>query len=406
MEIITYQELLNSLDKTNNHLLLGNGFNTSLGIYTDYKNIYDKMIELYPDYKLLKDNFETNNYDLEQIIDYLQSCINNDKNNFLTNFIIKKIKKDFLKATFSIVSEELKKIYQEKNEGIYVLLSKFTNYFTLNFDPFLYLLLMKYKKNDINKAVVFQGSTQLFQDIQPDMDSEIQEYISTVYKNGLKRLTIKKEYIEEPLKGITKADRDNQIRKLLIKKFPSLKKKDINKRLKSFYNSLDTQNKELNVNDGFIKELFINNTKDDFQNVFFLHGAFFIYSDRRIKKITKTTEKAMYQKVEEVVDSDDKELIFILQARKKEEVIKENEYLIKSLNKLSVIKGDIVLFGSSLSDKDNHIFSRINDNTQISKVYISTSKEQSPKMQKIALGKFNKKEIVFFDYKTVSYNNE
>ena len=58
-----------------------------------------------------------------------------------------KIKLDFMQALHSIVKSQIKHVYAEQNEGIYILLSQFDNYFTLNYDSFLYLLLLKYRKN-------------------------------------------------------------------------------------------------------------------------------------------------------------------------------------------------------------------------------------------------------------------
>ena len=47
--IINYKQLLIELRKTeqDNHLLLGNGFNNSLGINTSYKGIFERMKSLY-----------------------------------------------------------------------------------------------------------------------------------------------------------------------------------------------------------------------------------------------------------------------------------------------------------------------------------------------------------------------
>ena len=44
-----------------------------------------------------------------------------------------------MKAAHEIVKSKIKNIYAEKNEGIHILLKNFANYFTLNYDSFLYL---------------------------------------------------------------------------------------------------------------------------------------------------------------------------------------------------------------------------------------------------------------------------
>lgn len=53
INFITYPEMLEQLETTNleNHLLLGNGFNLSLGIKTGYKDIFQQMKINNSDYK-------------------------------------------------------------------------------------------------------------------------------------------------------------------------------------------------------------------------------------------------------------------------------------------------------------------------------------------------------------------
>ena len=41
--LLTYTEVLERIQNTQNHLLLGNGFNRGLGVNTSYSNIFQKM---------------------------------------------------------------------------------------------------------------------------------------------------------------------------------------------------------------------------------------------------------------------------------------------------------------------------------------------------------------------------
>ena len=59
-----------------------------------------------------------------------------------------------MQATHEIVKEEIKNVYAEKNDGVFILLKEFTNYFTLNYDSLLYLLLLKYKPSENNKKML------------------------------------------------------------------------------------------------------------------------------------------------------------------------------------------------------------------------------------------------------------
>lgn len=60
MRLVKYSEMLSEIENTENHLLLGNGFNYSLGVNTGYKNIFEVMKEHNPIYNTL--NIENNNF--------------------------------------------------------------------------------------------------------------------------------------------------------------------------------------------------------------------------------------------------------------------------------------------------------------------------------------------------------
>jgi len=63
---------------------LGNGFNVSLGILTDYKSIFEKMIKEEPVYQTIKLQMEEQNHDIERLIGKLKDCLKAELN--LTNF--------------------------------------------------------------------------------------------------------------------------------------------------------------------------------------------------------------------------------------------------------------------------------------------------------------------------------
>src|SRR5690606_1524823 len=139
------QEVLNEIENQENHLLLGNGFNYGLGIHTGYSDIFKKMMEsdngIYKDAQHL---VEKSRNDLEIFIGNLIADIN-PENEFLRKYVENKVKLDFMQATQQIVKASIKDIYAVKNEGIFVLLNNFSNFFTLNYDSFLYLLLLNFK---------------------------------------------------------------------------------------------------------------------------------------------------------------------------------------------------------------------------------------------------------------------
>ncbi len=408
MGIISYVEMLNKLQSDRCHLLFGNGFNLSLGVNTSYKEIFHRMKSEFPIYNKIEKEIEQLGYDIEQIIGKLNQSINseNEFKDFIGLFLHNKIKFDFMKAAISIVTENIKEIYQEKNEGIYLLFQKFKNYFTLNYDPFLYLILMKFKKDKIinDKAIVFQAQQRLIEETNSPEENDILKIIHNAYENGKLILSYQDNQISSNLKQTTKADFRNQIKKILKKKYPNITNKEIKKATNQYLDLLYTNQRILNINDGFNGELFPENTNNTNQNVFFLHGAFHIYKKgKKICKITQTSEQALYQKLEEIIDDNKQEIVCIFESDNKEDKISDNIYLSHSLNKLSEIEGELVIFGSALSDNDNHIFERINNNEKINKIYISTSSDRLEETQNKANIIFSKKECEYFDYKTVSY---
>ena len=400
MELINYTEMLSEIDEKENHLLLGNGFNYSLGVNTGYKNIFDMMKEQNSSYNNL--TIENGNYDIEGIIGRLKENIDNSDKEFLHIFINNQVKKDFIKACFSIVKDSIKNIYEEKNRGLGLLFKNFTKYFTLNYDPFLYLLLLKFKKNE--SLLVF-NHTIPFKEIDLNIQqSEKYKIIKDIY------FTYKKDIydnegnrvLEKDFSNLTKVDFEKQLSDVLKSK--NIKK---DKRcLEVLYEELNQNEVQLEIADGFSK----NNRLELFEykpeinrNLFFLHGAFHLYKNKKkIYKISRNTEKALYDVIDEILDNESKDLICVFTNESKIDEINNCEYLKDSLDEISNLNGNIVIIGSSLDDNDKHIFEAIN-NSNISKVYFaSTEKEYEYHNDRMKL-LFPNKEIVLYDRESVSY---
>ncbi len=155
--LLNYKEILLKFNNSEKplHLFLANGFNHSLGVNTSYKAIFERMKKnniLYEELQIGED------YDLEHIIGVLKDQIRDSSQFkfFLEKLINDKVKVDFMKSAFEIAKEGIKDIYQDKNFGVGVLFENFTNFFSINFDPFLYLLLMKYKDSNKDSALIIQ----------------------------------------------------------------------------------------------------------------------------------------------------------------------------------------------------------------------------------------------------------
>jgi len=144
-------------------------------------------------------------------------------------------------------------------------------------------------------------------------------------------------------------------------------------------------------------------SKCETQNVFFLHGAFHIYKDGRIiKKITQESDKALYEKLEEILNNEEQDIVCVFQQDIKINAINQNEYLLNCYNKLGSLTGNMVIIGSSLADNDNHIFEQIN-NSGIETVFISSLLREIEENYKLAKLRFHSKKIYLFDAETISY---
>ena len=425
IELKTYKKILQELSSNSpNHLLLGNGFNNSLGIETDYKSIFEKMKEKYPDYSKVEDALEKDGYDIEALIKNLKRKVKEDEKSlpqhivkevreykkFLPQYIARNVKLDFMQAANSIVKTKINKVYQEENQRIHVLFRKFTNYFTLNYDPFLYLLLMKFKKHDEHNIVMFQKTT-LFQ--AEDLDrtqNDIYSEVKKINKDGVVSITNDGNETEIKLQKCTKTE-FTKIVQIYFKdrrwdKDRGWNNEAIQKAVDLLW---DEKNQKLSlvVNDGFRGEEFsLENQK--IQNLFFLHGAFHIYRDKKlVKKVTQSQDKALYERLGEIIDSKEKDLVCVFAgtSEEKKEDIEKNKYLKVCLEKLSSLTGCLVILGSSLSDNDRHIFEAINKSS-ISSIYISSTKEDEIKRSEESRKLFPDKEITLFNSTTISYSYE
>ena len=91
-----------------------------------------------------------------------------------------------MKAVTQLVTREEKNIFQEKNEKICLLLKQFDNFFTLNYDPFLYQLLMTYKieGTEHQQAIAFSNTFPFVKDLMENQDKELFDIIQRAYDTG------------------------------------------------------------------------------------------------------------------------------------------------------------------------------------------------------------------------------
>lgn len=412
--LLKYEEVLLKIKDKENHLLIGNGFNYGLGINTGYKSIFQKMIENNRGvYKEAMPMVNECCFDLEEFIGRLERDID-EKNLFLRKYVRNKVKFDFMQATHEIVKAEIKNIYAEKNEGVFLLLQNFTNYFSLNYDSFLYILLLKHKTTDNaqKNTIIFEPSIKF---VEMDMDikqNNIYTEIKEARDNGILKVSFGETDIsmEKSFSKLTKSHFVTEVREYSKTNKKGWKTKDIDKVVKTIFEE-EQRNRVINNVDDGSKQLSLFGGNDEFifdlssktQNLFFLHGAFHIYKDgKSIKKITQQSDKALYDRLEEIINDDTKDVVCIFQHKNKIDAIQKNDYLQRCLNKLTELSGNMVIIGSSLADNDNHIFEKIN-NSKISTLYISVLSKEKEKYFKLTNEKFPTKDVFLFDAETISY---
>jgi hypothetical protein len=414
IKLLTYKEVLIEIEGVENHLLIGNGFNYGLGINTGYKSIFLKMIENNLGvYRAALPMVEESGFDLEEFIGRLEKDIDSD-NLFLKKYICNKIKLDFMQAAHEIVKSEIKNIYAEKNEGLFLLLQNFTNYFSLNYDSCLYLLLLKYKtidKEDKN-TIAFETSLKFIEDDLDRKQNNIYTEIKEARKNGNLEINFGDEesLMKKAFRYLTKLHFLTEVKDYSKSNKRGWKTKDINRVVKQIFeeenqirvlSKVDDGSKQLNLFEN--ESEFVFDVKSKTQNLFFLHGAFHIFKDGiSTKKITQLSDKALYERLEEILNSDNKDIVCVFQHKNKQNVIEKDEYLLNCFNKLGELSGNMIVIGSSLADNDNHIFNQI-ESSNVETVYISTLQKDAERFSKLAKDKFPSKNIYLFDAETISY---
>lgn len=411
--LLKYPEILQKIEEKECHVLLGNGFNRGLGVNTSYSEIFQKMLQNnHGIYKDAEEIVKKCNFDLEKFIGELIKDIN-EKNIFLQKYVANKVKQDFMRATHEIVKEGIKNIYAEQNEGVYILLKHFQNYFTLNYDSFLYLLLLNFKleENEEEKTtVVFQPTLKFIEEDLNTSQNNIYTEIKKARESGIEEINFDGDKSSQVMKKSNKTHFVSVVAAYSKDKNKGWTKKDIGKVVDYILEEEKKNHVLERVDDGSKPLTLFDNTTEfvfdiekETQNLFFLHGAFHIYKDGELeKKITQNTDKALYDKLEQILNDDEKEIICVFQSENKIEAIKKSEYLKKALQKLTVLSGSLVIIGSSLDDNDSHIFTQI-ESSKIDSVYISTRETSKVENFNKAKRLLPTKDIFLFDAESITY---
>jgi len=414
IELKTYQDMLEELkilfpEKHLRHLLLGNGFNLSLGVNTRYEIIFKEMKKRYTGYEKIEPVFENEcDRNIEKLIEKMTDKLavvlkDRAQRDFLPDYIRNEIKWDFIKATSTIVKDKVNKIYQVKSKEIHSLLEGFTNYFTLNYDPFLYLLLMKFAKRGNDED---QGNLAIPPGEAGERLHEIYDKIRSAFHNGTLTIWIDGEEKSFELDHITKGEFIVAVK--LYFKSENWRSSEITHSANKFWEEEKSKSAllyELQLDHGFnqdhskVKSYYDDNPGG--QNLFFLHGAFHIHEDSKgIYKIKGGGYTTLYQKIEESVHSEEEDVVCVFRNDNKLSEITKNPYLKVGYQKLSTLRGALVIIGSSLAENDTHIFKQI-DSSGVDSIYIASSGNRKRDHYDKANALFSNKRVTLFDRGTI-----
>lgn len=163
---------------------------------------------------------------------------------------------------------------------------------------------LAYKKNDTTESIAFEYTLPFIK--------EILEEIENGYQSGILTINMGSDQKKLALNMLTKSDFEKEMKLYFGKKAST---SGLKKAIDHFWNTKDSKNTKVleKIDDGFGlfgKEITFKNPQT--QNLFFLHGAFHIYQrGKTIHKITQQSEKALYQKIEEVVEDADENIICV-----------------------------------------------------------------------------------------------
>lgn len=159
-----------------------------------------------------------------------------------------------------------------------------------------------------------------------------------------------------------------------------------------------------------INLIFTDETINGFRNIYYLHGALFLYKDQEM-----TIKIRRGSRTEELLDLIRLRVrlgnlpIFVSEGRAslKEETISRNKYLSFCRSAFRDSKDRLVIYGFSFSDSDNHLISDLNWNKRKLAIGLHLSGLNDGKiLQKVGhiekkLYKYPSREIKYFDSKTL-----
>ena len=356
-------------------LFLGNGFNLAIGVNTSYASLSNSLLEHATVEQLFRkiglyQEIKSRPAETEQIIGRI-------KDHYHCAFV----KEIFYDGILQRARSRYK--YKEVAE----FLEPFDMYFTTNYDPLLYLLLLSMEGEDPDEDWFYRRIRRIFY--------------------GWVRA--RRERTRTPLEGFTLTQLYDIAVHIMKDDLPPKKRKLFFKVIRHIKGE-----PFIHLNDGFMGPGGEDPTwsaslelGEGDVNLFYLHGGTFLYEEgRTIKKRISNKRKRF---ITMLAEAGWPMCVFEATSPEKLDKIQNNRYLSYCQERLSEIRGDLCIVGWSCQDCDDHLIDCINENKNLTRLFISYYREDDTSINEVADwygGKFKNKEIVFWDVSTAPFFKE
>lgn len=320
-------------------------------------------------------------------------------------------------------------------------LSNFSSFFTLNYDPLLYWMSLHFiNKGDKDITSIIEQEEKIkstqegskdYEKAQTKMKEKFGKCMSTIREIIFSNVAKKDNYkmkvfyeneclFDEPLSKV-EADKAVTLKKISHTICANMENSIANnEQLKEEYEKIEAHvlsnyntkkaetiaNKDgikVNFTDGFLsnsQSKLLEWDSDNPQTAFFLHGAFHILEkDGKTIKIKADPTNTMLKNIKEERQKGFKSLT-VLESEHKNKIDEINRYayLKYCFDNFKNIQGNLVTFGVSFYDSDNHIIEFINNNRALKNIYIGCYDEPSTEL----IEKFkNNDKVKYFSTKSM-----
>lgn len=357
-------------DSRQKSLFLGNGFNIAIGVITSYDSLNKSLLK-----------HATVNNLFEKMGAEFYSKIKRRRNE--TEQLIASIEDPYYLAFVKEIfyNKILQRVKRRYNYGAVVdFLLLFDLYFTTNYDPLLYLLLLSMVGDPPAKDRFYARIKQIHDSLVQTSEGETLTPLENLTKKQLYELStriIKKEegFGKKTMAYVYRVLRD-------IRGEPVIKLND------GFRKVGKREDPEW---DDFLEE-------DRYTNLFYLHGSTFFYKDGEV--IRKKTSAPNSGFIKSLATEDGPMCVFAATSQDKMNQINKSEYLKHCQRRLRNIKDDLCIVGWSCGKCDEHLIACINENKALTRLLIACYGENDGELERAASGykeKFGDKEIVFWD---------